>query len=200
MTKTYEIRIGKYLQTAWETFLKAPEIFIFATLGAMALLYLGARIPVIGGLINLLTSVFLAPAFYLWAEQARTEGRATFSEAKKLVPVAPQLVVLFIVKSALIIIGTICLVLPGIYLAIAYVFSTQAVCLEGKTFWDALESSRKTVNRNFFGILGLGLVCALIILTGMLFVGVGLLAALPITYLMLHAAYHDIRAQGAEGA
>ena len=47
------------------------------------------------------------------------------------------------------------------------------------------------------GIVGLALVGFLIFCTGALLVGVGLLAALPLCSLLLHAAFHDIRAQEA---
>jgi hypothetical protein len=60
-----------------------------------------------------------------------------------------------------------------------------------------MESSRKLVHRNFFGVVGLALVGFLIFCTGALLVGVGLLAALPLCSLLLHAAFHDIRSQGA---
>lgn len=197
MTKSYEVRIGKYLQTAWENFLKAPEIFIFLTLGLMAAFWLASRIALVGNLLSFLLSAIAVPAFFLLAEQVRREGKASFQELKKLVPLFPQLLVVFILKSVLITLGLILLVIPGIYAALAYTFAELFVCVEGKTFWEAMESSRKLVHGNFPGILALGIVGFLIFLTGILLVGAGLLAAMPICALLLHAAFHDIRAQGA---
>lgn len=197
MTKTYEVRIGKYLQTAWENFLKAPEIFIFLTLGLMAAFWIASRIALVGNLISFLLSAFAVPAYFLLAEQVRRDGKASFHELKKLMPLFPQLLVVFILKSVLITLGFILLFIPGIYAVLAYSFAELFVCLEGKTFWDAMESSRKLVHGNFGGIIALAMVGFLIFLTGALLVGVGLLAALPICALLLHAAFHDIRAQGA---
>lgn len=197
MTKSYEVRIGKYLQTAWENFLKAPEIFIFLTLGLMAAFWIASRIALVGNLIGFLLSALAAPAFFLLAEQVRREGKASLAELKKLVPLFPQLLVVFILKSVLITIGLFLLFIPGVYAALAYTFAELFVCLEGKTFWEAMESSRKLAHGNFAGILALGLVGFLIFLAGILLVGVGLLAAMPICALFLHAAFLDIRAQGA---
>jgi uncharacterized membrane protein len=197
MTKTYEVRIGKYLQTAWDNFLKAPEIFIFLTLGLMAAFWIASRIPLVGNLLSFLLSAFAVPAYFLLAEQVRREGKASFSELKKLAALFPQLLVVFILKSVLITLGLILLLIPGIYAALAYTFAELFVCLEGKTFWDAMESSRKLAHRNFGGIVALAMVGFLIFLTGALLVGVGLLAAMPICALLLHAAFHDIRAQEA---
>lgn len=197
MTKTYEVRIGKYLQTAWENFLKAPEIFIFFTLGLMAAFWLFSRLPLVGSLLSFLISALAVPAYFLLAEQVRREGKASFPELKKLAPLLPQLLVVFILKSVLITLGLFLLIIPGIYAALAFTFAELFVCLEGKTFWDAMESSRRLVNKNFVGILGLAVVGILLFLTGALLVGVGLLAALPICALLLHAAFHDIRSQEA---
>lgn len=197
MTKTYEVRIGKYLQTAWENFLNAPEIFIFFTLGLMAAFWLFSRLPLVGSLLSFLLSALAVPAYFLLAEQVRREGKASFPELKKLLPLLPQLLVVFILKSVLITLGLFLLIIPGIYVALAYTFAELFVCLEGKTFWEAMESSRRLVNKNFVGILSLGVVGFLLFLTGALLVGVGLLAALPICALLLHAAFHDIRSQEA---
>lgn len=196
MTKSYEVRIGKYLQTAWDNFLKAPEIFIFLTLGLMAALWLASRMPLLGSFINFILSALAIPAYFLLAEQARREGTASFFTLQKLIPLFPQLLVLFILKSVLISLGMLLLVIPGIYAAISYVFAELFVCIEGKTFWESMESSRKLVGKNFMGILALCTVSFLILLTGILLVGVGMLAALPVCALLLHAAFHDIRAQG----
>lgn len=48
-----------------------------------------------------------------------------------------------------------CLILPGIYLFIAWTFSVPLVADKGLEFWSAMELSRKVVTRVWFEIFGL---------------------------------------------
>ena len=53
------------------------------------------------------------------------------------------------------IIGFILLVLPGIYLSIAYIFTLPLIVDKGMDVWDAMELSRKTVTKHWFKVFGL---------------------------------------------
>lgn len=195
MTGKYEIRIGKCLQTAWENFLKAPEIFILLALGVMASWFVLSRVPMVGPAFSLVIFALATPAFFILAEHARNDRPVTFSSLVELVPVAPQLIVICLVKGVMATLGFILFVLPGIYVLVIYTFADIIATLEKKTFWESMELSREIVRQNWVGVLGLSLVCFLIVCTGALFVGVGLLAAMPVSALLIHAVYHDIRAQ-----
>ncbi len=48
-----------------------------------------------------------------------------------------------------------CLILPGIYLFIAWIFSVPLVADRGLEFWSAMELSRKVVTRVWFQVFGL---------------------------------------------
>lgn len=54
-----------------------------------------------------------------------------------------------------------CLILPGIYLFIAWIFSVPLVADKGLEFWSAMELSRKVVTRVWFEIFGLVVVAFL---------------------------------------
>jgi len=54
-----------------------------------------------------------------------------------------------------------CLILPGIYLFIAWTFSVPLVADKGLEFWSAMELSRKVVTRVWFEIFGLVVVAFL---------------------------------------
>jgi hypothetical protein len=61
--------------------------------------------------------------------------------------------------------GTLALIIPGIYLVIAYDLVTQLICDQNLSASDAMETSRKAITHRWWGVFGLGLVVAL--LTGL---------------------------------
>ena len=60
------------------------------------------------------------------------------------------------------------------------------------TFWDAMETSRKVITRNWFPLFGLTLALILLNAVGMLAFMIGVMVTTPITFCILTAAYDDI--------
>lgn len=88
--------------------------------------------------------------------------------------------------------GFVLLVLPGIYLAVAYSFTIPFVTFLNMDFWEAMESSRKVISKNFWPFLGFFVILTLINLVGIILLGVGMLFTFPATYCMVYAAFEDI--------
>ncbi|RLA69564.1 MAG: hypothetical protein DRG09_05495 [Epsilonproteobacteria bacterium] len=84
------------------------------------------------------------------------------------------------------IIGFILLVLPGIYLSIAYVFTLPLIADKGMDVWEAMEFSRKTVTKHWFKVFGLMFLLSLIFLAGIMTFGIGLIWAVPLLFLTLY--------------
>ena len=84
------------------------------------------------------------------------------------------------------IIGFILLVLPGIYLSIAYVFTLPLIADKGMDVWDAMELSRKTVTKHWFKVFGLLFLLSLFFLAGVITFGIGLIWAIPLMFLTLY--------------
>lgn len=84
------------------------------------------------------------------------------------------------------IIGFVLLVLPGIYLSIAYVFTLPLIADKGMDVWEAMEFSRKTVTKHWFKVFGLLFLLSLIFLVGMIPFGIGLIWAIPLMFLTLY--------------
>lgn len=187
-----EIKIGKSLQAAWQIFLKAPEIFTLLTLGYFAANFFLSRIPGVGTLIVVLICSFSLPAYAVIAEKIRLTGQAKFSDLQALVQMAPQLLFVSVLEWIFITIGLCLLILPGIYIAVIYTFAQLFVVMQGKTFWEAMEASRQLVNKNWFGVFGLKLFIYLLILTGFLLVGIGILVTGPLAALTLYCVFRDI--------
>jgi serine/threonine protein kinase/cytochrome c-type biogenesis protein CcmH/NrfG len=88
--------------------------------------------------------------------------------------------------------GLICLILPGIYLAIAWLFTLVLVIDKRLDFWPAMELSRRTINRHWWKFLWFVIVLGLLDLAGLVFCVVGFFIAAPITWAALAYAYEDI--------
>ena len=83
-------------------------------------------------------------------------------------------------------IGFILLVLPGIYLSIAYIFTLPLIADKGMGVWEAMEYSRKKVTEHWFKIFGLTLLLGLIVMVGTMLLGIGLIWAMPLMFVTLY--------------
>jgi uncharacterized membrane protein len=84
------------------------------------------------------------------------------------------------------------LIIPGIYLAVAYLFAACLVIDRRLDFWPAMELSRRSVNPLWFGIFTFILLLVVVNLLGGLLLGLGLLVTVPLSYCALTAAYADL--------
>jgi len=97
-----------------------------------------------------------------------------------------------LLTGILVSIGMFVLILPGIYLAVAYLFTIPLVADKQLDFWPAMEVSRKVVTKHWFSALGLFIVAALIAALGVLAIVVGLLITAPIAGAAIAVAYEDL--------
>ena len=97
-----------------------------------------------------------------------------------------------LVVGLLTLLGIALCVLPGIYLAVAWIFAVPLVIDKRMDFWDAMELSRKIVNKHFWIVLGLILLVGLISAAGLVACCVGIFVTTSIGYVALMYAYEDI--------
>jgi len=93
---------------------------------------------------------------------------------------ALPLIVMFVLMAVLLVAGFFLLVLPGIYLSIAYSFSPYLIVEKNMGVWEALETSRKAITEYWWRYFGLMLVALLLIIIGSIPLLIGLLWVLPI--------------------
>jgi uncharacterized membrane protein len=93
---------------------------------------------------------------------------------------ALPLIVMFVLMAVLIVAGFFLLVLPGIYLSIAYSFSPYLIVEKNMGVWEALETSRKAITEYWWRYFGLMLVALLLVIIGSIPLLIGLLWVLPI--------------------
>lgn len=94
--------------------------------------------------------------------------------------------------SVLVYLGFLLLVLPGVYLGIAYALALPLVVERRLSPWQAMEASRKAINRHWFKVFGLFLVLGLILLLSIIPLGIGLVWSLPLTFIAIGGLYRTI--------
>ena len=198
--QNYTVKVGQYFRRGWEIFQQYVWGFIgFAVLvslisGALSRLPapLGVNEEGGGGILNAIVSPILFAGFYIVAFKIAKNRSKSFGDFfrgfNKFLPIF----LVNLVGSLLIGVGLLLLIIPGIYLIVAYFFSFPFVIEKGYNFWAALEASRKLVTKKWFSFLGLGILLLLLNLCGVLVCGVGFFFTLPWSICIIVAAFEDI--------
>jgi tetratricopeptide (TPR) repeat protein/tRNA A-37 threonylcarbamoyl transferase component Bud32 len=97
-----------------------------------------------------------------------------------------------LVTSLLTVLGLVCLILPGIYLFVAWLFAFPLVVDKRLDFWPAMRISRKVISKHWWKFLWFVIILGLLDLAGLVFCAVGFFIAAPITWAALAYAYEDI--------
>ena len=89
--------------------------------------------------------------------------------------------------------GVILLIVPGVYLAVAYLYALPLTIDKRLPFWMAMEVSRRVVQRQWWAMCLLALLCAgLPYLGGLLPYGIGLVLLMPLCTAALMYTYEDL--------
>ena len=103
-----------------------------------------------------------------------------------------QLLLYSLITGIFVFVGLILLIIPGIYLAVAYTFVPLFIVFGKMEFWDGMEFSRKLITKKWWNIFGFLILLMLINIAGTLAFFVGLLFTIPLTYCAIYAAFDDI--------
>lgn len=107
----------------------------------------------------------------------------------------PKTLPLFLAYLLMMLIGTIGLVLlviPGIYLLVAYALALPLLVDKNLSIWQALETSRKGLTACWFRFFGLSIVNFLIIIVSAIPLGIGLIWTLPWLLITMGIVYRDL--------
>lgn len=121
--------------------------------------------------------------------------RGELASVKEIYRYYPYIVPLFLTLISmyiLVTLGFILLIIPGIYLLVAYYFSTLLVADKGLSPWQALETSRKTVTRQWFTVFLSFLGLALFNLVAAIPLGIGLIWSIPWSMLVIAVLYQHL--------
>jgi len=203
LAREYELNIGHCLRRGWALVRRDFWPLVGTTALIVVLLSAAASVGVqsrsIGNLTfetSLLSVLLSGPLmgglyFYLLkrirGERARTETAfAGFSRALL------NLFLASFVTQVLTVVGLACLILPGIYLFVAWFFTLPLVIDKRLEFWPAMRLSRRTINKHWWKFLGFLLVLGLLNLAGFVACLVGAFITLPVSFASLMYAYEDI--------
>jgi uncharacterized membrane protein len=97
-----------------------------------------------------------------------------------------------LVKWLLTSLGLILCILPGIYLAVGYIFALPLAIDKKLPFWTAMEVSRRVVHEHWWSLFALVIVLILVVFAGFLVCGVGELITIPLATAALMYVYEDL--------
>ena len=184
--------LGEYLKTGWELFKRYPGWYVGFFLIYVVLQAMSRLLPWIGAFASfavgpaLLMGNFIVSAKLI---QGRTpQFNDFFLGFRFFVP----LLLTALVGGVLTAVGFMLLVIPGVYLAVCYLFASSLVVDRRLDFWPALETSRRAVHPIWFGMFVFVLLLALVNLAGAVALGIGLLVTIPVTVCAITAAYADL--------
>jgi hypothetical protein len=190
LARDYQFDIGRCISRGWNLVMK----HFWLTVGATVLMHL--IVAVIGGLPVIgwaLKAVFIGGLDWMFLKLVRNE-KAELGDSFAGFNMAFLPLSLFgIVSTILVLLGVILCIVPGIYLAVCWLFFTPLIILDKRLeFWDAMELGRKVVSKHWWHLFGFALVCGLVLIAGSLVCVVGVFIALPIVRAAIVYAYEDI--------
>jgi len=194
-----DFNIEDILTKAWEMF-KSRALFhigfmvLIGAVQAFFTLYLKD--------FTFIYSIFLAPplvcGYYLVANRQSQREYIDFQNYFDGFKYWWNLISTNLISSIFIILGLILLILPGIYLAVGYMFSLLFVIFGGFDFWTSMELSRKLVHTNWWKFFLFILVLILLNVIGFICLIVGLFVTIPMTYLAMYILFEELTIDSVE--
>jgi len=184
--------------TFWLAGLVYMAIFVVVglVLGGLSFLAADSSFAIVAAILEqLLSMLILGPlgaGFYMLAIKfsvgSRIEVGELFKYFHKTIPIFLMTLLMYVT----VIIGFILLIVPGIYLLIAYSFAIPLMVEKNMGPWEALNTSRKILTHKWFNMFGFSFVVAGVMIVGTLALVVGLLWAIPLCALAFAYLYRDI--------
>ena len=200
----YDIQLGDVFSEAWSrtsgykgAFLTAWFFYVLASIGMNGVNALATGVG--GEYLGLLVSLISIPVMYpilagitllgiLHSVDIPFQATSVYSHYSKALPIT----LVTIVSGLLTIIGLVLLIIPGIYIAIAYMMATALVIDRDMPFWEAMETSRKAVTQHWFQLFIIYFVLGIILMISMMPMFIGLIWALPFATIVHGIVYKQM--------
>lgn len=184
------VLISRYLEQGWRLLWANPGPYIGYAVIVLLVLFVLQSLWGIGQLLTATIGAPLIAGFY-YALRRQIHGRSFqftefFSGFNHFLP----LMLVGLLSAILITIGMFLLLLPGIYLMVGYLFAVPLAQDRELEFWDAMETSRRLITRQWFGFFGLTVLLLVVNAVGAMLAGLGLLLTMPFSAAVIAAAYH----------
>ena len=200
LTEGYEFKLEQYISNGFDLFKKEYGLFIGFSLCAGLISTAAGLIPFVGYFVQAVATAVINLGYFYVARKIKLGERPEFSDFfepfKDLGNIAGVAIVVF----GLTLIGILCLVIPGIYLGVAWGFAVPIVYFfNGIGLWDSMEASRRVITKNWWWFLLLGICVVIMNLIGALCLLVGLLITIPATHLIMYSMFDDIMKPDEQG-
>ncbi|AAM71975.1 MAG TPA: hypothetical protein DEB17_02670 [Chlorobaculum sp.] len=180
------------MRKGWEMFKGNIGEFIGFTLICFAASIVSSKMAAFGSLLFSAIAAPLYAGYTIAAFRIMTGQELQFSDFFKGFNYFLPLFLAGLASGILVAVGLVLLILPGIYLAIGYMLATFLIIDHGMEFWQAMETSRKIITKNWFAFFVFAVVLFLVNVLGALALGVGLLVSAPVTACATAIAYKEI--------
>ncbi len=213
----YNLDIGNVLSEAWRrtkgaklTMNIALSIYTFIILIGISFAFIPLFIEVSSGsnpeasfsssiiigyaiyfVVILLAIPMIAGLFIMGIKRATDQDISVglmFRYYRKLIP----MLLLVIVSGIFIEIGFLFLLIPGIYLSIAYCLATPLIADKNLSFWSAMETSRKAVTQKWFTVFGIIFLILIINIIASIPLGIGLIWSMPMSFIAMGIIYRNM--------
>jgi uncharacterized membrane protein len=200
LTRDYSVNIGLYFSRGWDIFKEYAGGFIGFLLITVVISVASSLLPYplgtnedgLGGIVNLVLSPILTAGYYIVAFSIAKGRSPSFGDFFKGFNSFLQIFLVYLVTAILTAVGFVLVIIPGIYLAVSYMFAMPLVVEKHMSFWEAMEGSRQLITKNWLAFFGLAILLVLINIAGLIPCGLGLLITAPWTMCIIVAAYEDI--------
>jgi hypothetical protein len=213
LSRGYDFNIGELLGEAWQRVKGTKGIIIGGFLVFYAVLFVVSL--VLGGMLGIFGALSESPAAVMVGElvigvlasalaypfmaginmigiRRAADQPISFNEIFGHFGRTVPLVITAVVMMLLIYLGLFLLIIPGLYLAVAYMLAIPLVVERGLSPWQALEASRKAISQHWFKTFGLFLLLGLITLVSVIPLGIGLVWSIPLFVIAMGVLYRTI--------
>ena len=199
----YDFDIGEVMREAWGITKGMKGSFWGAALILYAIMFVTAFV---GGYVfghnlvgRVVLNIFVAAASSILGigiammGVRRAAGLAiNFSTAFNYFDRALNVFLAILLSTLLIYLGLILLLVPGVYLAIAFCLTMPLIGDRNLGPWQAMETSRKAVTKRWFQFLGLFLVVGLVVIVSAIPLGIGLIWTAPWSINVIGVVYRRV--------
>lgn len=192
LLQDYRISIGDCMGRAWEL-LKRDFWFLIGVSVVAGLIGAGGFIPYLSAVASLIIGgPMIGGLSALYLKKIRGQSASFGDIFLGFGPSFGSLLGAYLVCMLLTGTGFIFCIVPGIYLAVSWVFTIPLVIDRRMGFWEAMELSRKVVGKHWWKMFGFVIVLGLLGIAGLLACIVGVFVAFAIGQIAFLYAYEDI--------
>ncbi|WP_075186007.1 hypothetical protein [Teredinibacter haidensis] len=204
----YDFAIGSTIKKAWSLTKGFKRTYWGAALivVAVSVVFMLLGIPVknnvaLAIVVQIISYIVIYPlsaGFYMLSVRRAAGREVQAMEITGYFNRTLKIFLLNVLMMVLVAVGLLLLVLPGLYLMVAYMFAVPLMIDKNMGVWAALEASRKTVTHKWFSFFGVFFLVMILVAVAAIPFGIGLIWVLPLVSLVFGVLYTQILGVEAE--